>query len=131
MADIVYKEESYKIIGACFAVHNALGDGFLEAVYQEALEKEFIKQDIPYRKEVNLALYYNGIKLNKTYRADFICYDKIIIELKAVRMMPKAFYRQIKNYLKATNYRLGLLVNFGESSLAYKRILNPIRDNSQ
>jgi len=134
MTEIVYKEESYKIVGACFAVHKALGSGFLEAVYQEALEKEFTTQAIPYQKEVKLDLYYNDIKLNKIYRADFICYDKIIVEIKAVSHVPNVFYHQVKNYLKATNFRLGLLINFGESSLTCKRILNPhshiIRSNS-
>lgn len=125
---IVFKEESYLIIGACMKVHSALGAGFLEAVYHEALETEFKKQNIPYKKEVSLDLYYDGQRLKKTYRADFICYDEIIIEMKAVSFMPKVFYTQVRNYLKATNYRLGLLVNFGEASLKYKRILN--RPNS-
>ena len=105
-------------------VHSTLGPGFLEAVYQEALEHEFIKQKIPFEKEVKLNLVYEGKKLKKKYRADFICYGKIIIELKSVNFMPKVFSSQVKNYLKATNYRLGILVNFGESSLKYKRILN-------
>ena len=122
--EIIFKEESYRIIGACMKVHNALGAGFLEAVYHEALEAEFQKQNIPYRKEVSLDLYYNGQKLKKSYRADFICYDEIIIEIKAVSFMPKAFQSQVRNYLRATNYRLGVLVNFGEPSLIYKRILN-------
>lgn len=125
MEKIIFKEESYKIIGACFAVHNALGSGFLEAVYQEALQKELENCNIPFKKEVKLDLYYNGIKLNKIYRADFICYDKIILEIKAVNHMPNIFYNQVKNYLKATNYRLGLLINFGGSSLEYHRVLNP------
>lgn len=129
MKEIIFKEESYKIIGACFAVHNALGTGFLEAVYQEALEKEFIEQNIPYKKEIKLDLYYKNSKLNKTYRADFICYDKIILEIKTVNQMPLAFYNQIKNYLKATNYKLGILINFGKPSLEFKRILNPIRNS--
>lgn len=124
MTDIVFKDESYRIIGACMKVHSQLGPGFLEAVYQEALEKEFIEQAIPYQREVKLALYYGEEKLKKKYRADFICYGNIIIELKAVSHIPKMFYHQVKNYLKASNYRLGILVNFGESSLVYHRILN-------
>lgn len=125
MEKIVFREESYKIIGACFAVHSALGGGFLEAVYQEALQKELENCNIPFKKEVKLDLYYNGIKLKKMYRADFICYDKIILEIKAVNHMPNIFYNQVKNYLKATNHRLGLLINFGGSSLEYHRILHP------
>lgn len=107
-------------------VHNELGTGFLEAVYEEVLEKEFQNQKVSYQKQVKLDLYYQGQKLNKTYRADFICYDKIILELKVVQNIPLAFYKQLRNYLKATNLELGMLINFGESSLTYKRILNKI-----
>src|SRR5699024_11334550 len=105
-------------------VHAKLGPVFLEAIYQEDLEKEFVEQGIPYQREVKLDLYYGEEKLKKKYRTDFICYGNIIIELKAVSHIPKVFYHQVKNYLKATNYRLGILVNFGESSLTYHRILN-------
>jgi len=121
---ILYKDESFKIIGACMKVHNELGTGFLEAVYEEALEIEFHKQQIPYQKQVRLHLNYEGQQLKKMYRADFICYDKIILELKVVQNVPIVFYKQLKNYLKATNLELGILINFGESSLTYKRILN-------
>ncbi|MDP2685628.1 MAG: GxxExxY protein [Aequorivita sp.] len=121
---ILYKDESYKIIGACMKVHTKLGSGFLEAVYEEALEKEFYNMNIPYLKQAKLNIFYNDEKLNKTYRADFICFDKIIVEIKSVSIMPVAFYKQLKNYLKATNLELGILINFGQSSLAYKRILN-------
>ncbi|SEA69014.1 GxxExxY protein [Psychroflexus halocasei] len=121
---ILYKDESYKIIGCCMTVHNELGAGFLEAVYEEALEKEFQRQQIPYQKQVKLDLYYQGQKLQKKYRADFICYDKIILELKVVQNIPLAFYKQLRNYLKATNLELGMLINFESSSLTYKRILN-------
>lgn len=121
---ILFKDESYKIIGCCMKIHNELGAGFLEAVYEEVLEKEFIKENIPYQKQVRLNLYYEGVKLNKTYRADFICYDKIIVEIKAVSQVPLAFYKQLHNYLKATNLELGMLINFGAPSLYYNRILN-------
>lgn len=96
MGDIVFKDESFQIIGACMKVHSALGAGFLEAVYQKALEKEFVKNDIPFQSEVKLNLFYHGEKLTKKYRADFICYDKIIIELKPVSFMPNVFYSQVK-----------------------------------
>lgn len=124
MSKILFKEESYSIIGACMKVHTGLGSGFLEAVYEEALEKEFRKLKIPYVRQAKLNVFYNEEKLKKTYRADFICYDKIIVEIKAVSIMPLAFSKQLKNYLKAMNLELGILVNFGESSLTYKRILN-------
>ena len=110
---IVYKEESYKIIGAAFKVYNNLGHGFLEAVYQEALEIEFERQGIPYEREKELSIIYDGVQLKQTYKADFVCYGKIIVELKAVSELVDAHRSQIYNYLHATGYRLGLLLNFG------------------
>lgn len=121
---ILYKEESYKIIGICMNIHSTMGFGFLEAVYCEVLEKEFIKHDIPYQREVKLDLYFNGEKLDKKYRTDFICYDKIILEVKSVSFLHENFTRQTLNYLKATDKKLGILINFGEKSLKYKRIVN-------
>jgi GxxExxY protein len=105
-------------------VHRSLGAGFLEAVYQEALEKEFIAQNIPYKWQLKLELYYEKEKLNKHYRADFVCYDSIILEIKAVQHIQDAFYAQLRNYLKCTNMELGMLINFGIPSLNYKRIIN-------
>jgi len=121
---IVYKEESFKIIGTCMKVHRSLGAGFLEAVYEEALEKEFQIQKIPFKKQVKLELFYDNQKLQKHYRADFVCYDTIILEIKAVLQMPIVFNAQLKNYLKCTKMELGMLINFGTPSLTYKRILN-------
>ena len=121
---IIYKDESYAIIGACMKVHRALGPGFLEAVYEEVIEKEFIVQNIPYKRQVKLDLYYEGVQLKTHYRADFVCYDNIIVELKAVTQIPSVFYAQLQNYLKCTNMELGLLINFGTPSLTYKRIVN-------
>jgi GxxExxY protein len=121
---IIYKDESYAIIGACMKVHRALGPGFLEAVYEEVIEKEFIIQNIPYKRQVKLDLYYEGVQLKKYYRADFVCYDSIIVELKAVTQIPSVFYAQLQNYLKCTNMELGMLINFGTPSLTYKRIVN-------
>lgn len=121
---IIFKEESFKIIGACMKVHRTLGAGFLEAVYEEAMEKEFQLQKIPFKKQVKLELYYGNQKLNKQYRADFVCYDSIILEIKAVTQIPIAFNAQLKNYLKCTNMELGMLINFGTPSLFYKRIIN-------
>ncbi len=121
---ILYKEESYAIVGACMKVHRTLGAGFLEAVYEEVLKKEFIVQKIPYKKQVQLDLYYEGVKLKKQYRADFVCYDTIIVGIKAVSQIPTTFYAQLQNYLKCTNMELGLLINFGTPSLTYKRMIN-------
>jgi GxxExxY protein len=121
---IIYKDESYAIIGACMKVHRVLGPGFLEAVYEEVVEKEFVVQNIPYKRQVKLDLYYGGVQLKKHYRADFVCYDSIIVELKAVTQIPSVFYMQLQNYLKCTNMELGMLINFGTPSLTYKRIVN-------
>jgi GxxExxY protein len=105
-------------------IHSTMGNGFLEAVYAEVLEKEFIQNEIPYKREVQLDLFYNGEKLNKKYKADFLCFNEIIIEIKAVSFLNENFNRQTLNYLKATHKKLGLLINFGEKSLKYKRIIN-------
>ena len=121
---IIFKEESYKIIGICMNIHSTLGNGFLEAVYSELLEKEFVKNNIPYQREVKLDLFFNGEKLDKKYKADFICFDNIILEIKAVSFIHENFTKQTLNYLKATDKKLGLLINFGEKSLKYKRIIN-------
>jgi GxxExxY protein len=110
---IVYKDESYKIVGAAFKVYNNLGHGFLEAVYQEALEIELQRQGIPYEREKELKINYDGIELKQTYKADFVCFGKIIVELKAVSNLDDAHRSQVYNYLHATGYRLGLLLNFG------------------
>lgn len=121
---ILFKDESYKIIGICMKIHSAMGKGFLEAVYCEILEKELIKENIPYQREVKLNLFYEGEQLKKTYRADFLCYNEIILEIKSVNFLSESLYKQTLNYLKATNKKLGILINFGEQSLKYKRIIN-------
>ncbi|MDY2842888.1 MAG: GxxExxY protein [Treponema sp.] len=117
-----YEELTRKIIKACMNVHNELGCGFLEPVYQEALEKEFILQNIPYEREKLLPIIYKGIKLEKEYFSDFVCFGKIIVELKAVTELVKAHKAQVINYLKAANLEIGLLVNFGQNSLKWERI---------
>ena len=121
---IIYKDESFKIIGICMNIHSIMGHGFLEAVYAEVLEKEFIKNNIPYQREVRLDLFFNGEKLDKKYKADFVCFGDIILEIKSVSFLHENFSRQTLNYLKATNKKLGLLINFGEKSLRYKLIIN-------
>ena len=123
MSKLIYKEESYQIIGACFEVHKELGNGFLEAVYQEALEIELTNQKIPFEREKTLSIFYKGIKLQKKYVPDFICYDKIIVEIKALSQLNSDNESQILNYLKTTGFKVGILVNFGESSLKYKRFV--------
>ena len=112
---IIYKEESYKIVGAAFKVYNTLGAGFLEAVYQEALEIELQRQGIPYEREKELKIVYDGVELKQTYKADFVCYGKIIVELKAVSVLDDAHRAQVYNYLHATGLKMGLLLNFGNA----------------
>ena len=119
---IIHKEESYKVVGAAFKVYNNLGPGFLEAVYQEALEIQFQRDGIPYEREKELRIQYDGIELKQTYKADFVCFGKIIVELKAVSALDDAHRSQVYNYLHATNYKLGLLLNFGcPDELEYER----------
>lgn len=107
------KNENYNITGAAMHVYNTLGNGFLEAVYQEALEIEFKKRGIPYEREKELTIYYEGKPLQKKYFADFVCYDSIIVELKAIKEIDDSHRSQVYNYLKATGFKLGLLYNFG------------------
>ena len=121
---LLYPKESYDITGCLLNVYNHLGCGFLEAVYQEALEIEFKSAGIPYRREVRLPIYYRGILLQKEYYADFICFDKIIVELKAVSAIADIHKSQVLNYLKATGYELGIIANFGAASLETKRVCN-------
>ena len=110
--DFLYKEETYAIQGAIFAVYEGMGCGFLEEVYQECLEKELRQRGIPFESQKQLDLFYRGEKLEKFYKPDLICFGKIIIELKAVRELAPEHLAQLMNYLKATGYRIGLLVNF-------------------
>jgi GxxExxY protein len=121
--ELLYKEESYKIIGAAMEVHKELGAGFLESVYQEAFELELQKQEIPYEREKLLNIFYKGQKLKKHYVADFVFYDKIVVELKAFGELSSDHEAQVLNYLKASGFKLGLLLNFGTRSLDYKRLV--------
>ncbi|MCD4820265.1 MAG: GxxExxY protein [Candidatus Cloacimonetes bacterium] len=109
---IIFKKESYAIQGAIFEVYRNMGSGFLEAVYQECLEKEFAQRNIPFESQLSIQLVYKDTLLKQTYRADFICYDSIIIEIKAVTKIIDIHKAQLLNYLKATKLKLGLLVNF-------------------
>ena len=124
MDRLLYKEESYAIIGAMFAVHKELGAGFLERVYQDALEYEFQERGIPYEREKEIRVMYKGKPLGEPYRADFICYNKIIVELKAVKELENLHNAQVINYLKITGFKLGILVNFYDLYLHPQRILN-------
>lgn len=113
MNEFLYKDEAYIIQGAIFEVYRTLGCGFLEAVYQQALEVELTQRNIPFVPQAEIEVEYKGMKLDQTYRADLICYDKIILELKAVQNLLPEHEAQLQNYLRATKMRVGLLVNFG------------------
>ncbi len=121
--NILFKDECYKIIGACMEVHKELGPGFLEPVYHEALSLEFHDQNIPFEKEKDIRIVYKGRPLDKYYKADFLCFDNIIVEIKALSEITNDHIAQLLNYLRATKLRVGLLVNFGSSSLNYKRLI--------
>jgi len=116
-------QKTYAIIGAAMEVHKELGNGFLEAVYQEALEKEFTYQEIPYKSQPLVRIEYKGKPLKKTYEPDFICFDEVIVEIKAMDKLSGVEHAQIINYLKASMLKLGLLINFGAKSLEHKRFV--------
>ncbi len=123
MSEIIYKEESYEIIGKCFEVHNNLGPGFLEIVYKDALEYEFQKAGIPYSREEKYEVNYKDIILPHKFFADFIVFGKIILEVKGVSSIADEHIAQTINYLKVSGNKLGLLVNFGELKLNSKRLV--------
>ena len=121
---IIYKIESFDIMGACFEVYKEKGCGFLEAVYQECLEMELGDRQIPFQAQLPVALTYKGRPLKSKYAPDFICYDKIVVELKAVTALNDEHRAQVHNYLRSTGMKLGLLVNFGHyPKLEYERIV--------
>lgn len=113
MQGLLYRDEIFALQGAIFEVYKTIGCGFLEAVYQECLEHEFTLREIPFASQVDICISYKGEKLKQFYRADLVCYDKIVVELKAVSELTPEHEAQLLNYLKATGMRMGLLVNFG------------------
>lgn len=123
--------ETYEIIGPSMSVHNELGAGFLESVYQEALEMEFQTKGIPYCKEKELPVFYQGKQLKTYFKADFICYGAIIVELKALQQLSGNEMAQVINYLKASGLSRGLLINFGSRQLQYKRLVHNLRESAE
>ena len=121
---------TYAIIGAAMEVHRQLGHGFLEAVYQEALALEMTARKIPFKREVSLPVEYKGQRLVCSYRADFVCYESIIVEMKAINQLTGADEAQLINELKATGLHRGLLLNFGAPSLEYKRLVFNLRETN-
>lgn len=124
MGDIIYREESFAIVGAAMHVHSELGMGFVEKVYQDALEIEFKKRGIPFEREKRLLVDYEGNPLRRDFYVDFLCYSKIAVEIKAASRIAQPFVAQTMSYIKAGDFKLGLLLNFGQPSLAFRRLLN-------
>src|SRR5215203_6149868 len=123
MEELLYKEESYRIIGACFEVYNNKGFGFTEPVYQECLQHEFTLQNIPFSAQPAIPMNYKGITLNQHFVPDFVCFGKIIVEIKSVSALSDAHRAQTLNYLHATSFELDILVNFGQfPKLAHERL---------
>ena len=123
MSEIILKEESYKIVGLCMEVHSELGMGFKEIVYKDALEYEFSRNEIPFRREKKYEIVYKGIILPHSYSANFIVYESIILEVKAASMIANGFVKLTINYLKASGLQLGIIANFGEKSFVSKRVV--------
>ena len=121
--ELVCKNEAYQIIGAAMAVHNELGSGMREIVYGDALEIELKLRGIPFQREQTFNIFYKGVELQHKFKCDFICFKNIIVELKAEKGLTDIDRSQIINYLKITKYPLGILINFGESSLMYERYI--------
>ena len=121
--------QTYDIIGAAMEVHRELGDGFLEAVYQAALAIEFAARRIPFRAEVELPVEYKGMRLSCGYRADFVCFENVLVEIKATTALVSPNQAQLLNQLKATKHRRGILINFGAASLEYKRMVFGTENN--
>jgi GxxExxY protein len=123
MTEILFKEESYQIIGACFEVHKILGHGFKESVYKDALEVEFTKLGIPFQREKTYSIFYKDQKLKHYFIADFIAYDTIILEIKIGTYIGEPYLKQTLNYLKASGLKLGIVINFGTRSLEHQRVI--------
>jgi GxxExxY protein len=123
MGELIYKDEAFKIVGCCMEVHRELGKGHNEVIYKDALEIEFKRQGISFKREQEYKLTYKGVVLSHNYFADFVVLDKIILEAKAIESLTDSHIKQTLNYLAASKLKLGLLVNFGEDSLTYKRVV--------
>ena len=117
--------DSYSVIGAAMEVHKRLGCGFTEKVYQDALEVELQRRGIPYKREVRMKVTYRDVTLEAEFIPDFVCYDHIIVELKAVQELDNLHRAQAINYTKVSNLKVALLINFGAESLEYERLYNP------
>jgi GxxExxY protein len=123
MSELIYKAESFKVIGVCMEVHRELGKGHDEVIYKDGLEFEFGRLQIPFAREKEYRIRYKTVILPHKYFADFVVFDRILLEAKAVECLTESHVKQVLNYLAASKLKLGLLVNFGEDSLAWKRVI--------
>jgi len=123
MSNLVLPEESYKLVGICIKVHRNLGMGFKEIIYKDALEFEFIKNSIDYRRETKFEIFYKGYKLPHYYYADFVVYNAILLEVKSSSVIANDFVKQTINYLKASDLKLGIIANFGQASFVSQRVV--------
>lgn len=123
MADLIFKEESFKIVGVCMKIHSELGMGLKEINYKDAMEIEFIDEQVPYEREKKFTVKYKGKTLRNPYVADFIVYDAIVLEIKSAAAISEAHMAQALSYLAVAKLKLALVINFGERSLTWKRII--------
>lgn len=126
MSKLLFEEETFKVIGACINVHKKLGFGFKASTYHQALEKEFLNANIPFKKQKKLPIFYDGEPLDTFFIADFVCYDSVLLEIKSVPTILEQMKQQVINYLKSSNIEVGMLINFGEQSLKWKRFVHTL-----
>ena len=126
MSKLLYEEETFKVIGACINVHKKLGNGFSETVYHQAIEKEFLNANIPFEEQKKVPIYYDGEPLDSFFVADFVCYNNILLDIKLVPNIQDQMQQQVVKYLKSSNIEVGMLINFGEQSLKWKRFVHTI-----
>ena len=126
MSKLLFEEETFKVIGACINVHKKLGNSFSEAVYQQALEKEFLQANIPFEPQKEVPIYYNGEPLNEFFKVDFLCFNSVLLDIKSVRSIQEDMTQQVLNYLKSSHIEIGMLINFGEQSLKWKRLVHTV-----
>lgn len=124
MSKLILEDETYKILGACIKVHKRLGNGFSESIYCEALAKELTTSNIPFEQDKKLPVFYEGEQLDHYFEADFVCFNKIILQIKSLDFINNNLKNQVLKYLKSTNLEIGYLVNFGENNLTWKRYIN-------
>ncbi|SNR37029.1 GxxExxY protein [Lutibacter flavus] len=126
MSKLLFEEETFKVIGACINVHKKLGNGFSESAYRKAVEIEFLNTNIPYEQEKKLPIYYDGELLDEFFIADFVCFDSVLLDIKSVPNIDAQMQQQVFNYLKSSPLEVGMLINFGEKSLKWKRFVHTI-----